>query len=270
MTTTIKRKARVALVGGANSPKLYAALQIAFGLTGNYQRIIVIDSTGKADRYSILGDYHVCEIHPQSTPDRYSSLLNIVQGTPHDAVILDLTSEWRSVTAQVNEYNYQQVLRSHRTFMQQLKFSCTHIIALVDSERKLAYRDKGGNCKLHFENRIVQMEGVENFFTTVLRLDRKGYATTEKDLTGMLPKDKQFKPDALSGAVLHDWCSKGRTVVPEELQKKIDACTSLGELYNLLFSSEVTDAEMVSAFTQKRIDLEAEFDIQAGQDAYPF
>lgn len=272
MLHPIRRKMRLSLFGQTAAPKLFTALQIAYGLCGDWNKVLVLDSTGKAQRYQTLGPYQTFGLHPLSTPERYGSLLQIVQSCRMEVIVLDnFSDEWRhGVSAQLNGFNYQDVLNAHRTLMKMIRFSAEHIICCVDFERKLAYRDKEGNRKLHYEERPVQQEGIERYFTTVLRIDRKGNATALKDLTKTLPEDKPFKVTPQIGALLQDFCCEGQTIVPKDLQERINACQSLGELYTLMFSEELSDVEMVSAFTKRRLELEDQRQRELEGSEYPF
>jgi hypothetical protein len=272
MLQPIRRKMRLSLFGQTAAPKLFTALQIAYGLCGDWNRIMVLSSSGKADRYQTLGPYQTFDVHPLSTPERYASLLNIVQSCRMDVIILDnFSDEWRhGVSAQLNDFNYQDVLNAHRTLMKMIRFSAEHIICCVDTERKLSYRDREGNRKLHYSERPVQQEGIDRYFMTVLSLDRKGNATVLKDLTNTLPENKPFKITPQVGALLQDFCCEGQTVVPRELQNRINSCESLGELYTLMFSEECSDVEMIGAFTKRRLELEDQHQRKLESSEYPF
>lgn len=272
MLNPIRRKMRLSLFGQTNAPKLFTALQIAYGLCGDWNRIMVLSSSGKAERYQALGPYQTFDIHPLSTPERYGSLLQIVQSCRLEVIILDsFSDEWRhGVSAQLNDFNYQDVLNSHRTLMKMIRFSAEHIICCIDTERKLAYRDKEGNRKLHYTERPVQQEGIERYFMTVLRIDRKSNASVVKDLTRTLPEDKPFKVTPQIGALLQDFCCEGQTVIPKDLQERINACHSLGELYALMFAEDLSDVELIGAFTKRRLELEDLHQRKLEGSEYPF
>ena len=51
---------RLALQGASGSGKTYSSLLIAYGMTGDWSKVAVIDSeNGSADLYAHLGDYRV-------------------------------------------------------------------------------------------------------------------------------------------------------------------------------------------------------------------
>ena len=53
-------KMRLALSGASGSGKTYGALLIAYGMTGDWSKIAVIDSENcSADLYAHLGEYNV-------------------------------------------------------------------------------------------------------------------------------------------------------------------------------------------------------------------
>ncbi len=253
-----RKRVRLAITGPAAAPKLFTALQMAYGLTGAWDRIIVIGSSPRDTIYQHLGAYHVLTISRGASPQRYSDLLNLCSGCNKDVVIYSgLSDEWREgVAAYLNTAHYEEALRAHRFLFDMIRYSPAHVIACIDSKKKLLYQEGEGIGKIKFGYVPVQEENFDRHFTTVLSLDKKGMATVEKDTSKMLPGGPAFKPSVQAGALLQDWCYDGCPLISLEMQHRIDRCSNLAELYQLLFDLEIEDGETISAFTRRRLELE--------------
>lgn len=262
---------KLALVGSTASPKLFSAIQLAYGLCGSYERIIVIGSSPKDTLYQHIGHYSTLFVPPDATPQRYMDLLNLVGPCGKEVIIFSTFSlEWKAVTKHLSGSYYEDVLRSHNTLMKVLRHAPRHVIVCIDEERNLIKMNTEGIPKIDLSKQMVQQPSIEKNFTTVLKIDKKGTASVIKDLTQTLP---QFlHPTYQAGAMLQDWCRDGKPYVPEELQQKINDCNSLRELYQLLFDLDLDDIELISAFTKRRLELTAdqpEFEvISGGQDEH--
>jgi len=256
-------KIKLALIGErSSSPTLFTALQIGFGLCGKWERIIVIGSSDNDGRYQHVGNYGILFIPSDATPQRYMDLLNIIGACGKDVIILSsLSSEWKhGVTAHLSSSYYEEVLRAHNTFMSILRHFPQHIIACIDTERSFVKMNAEGIPKLRLSRDIVQQPGFEKNFSCVLKIDRKGKAEVRKDITKVLPQQHPFYPGYQLGAILQDWCRDGKSYVSEDVQQKLNECNSMTELYQLLFDLDVDDSELISAFTRRRLELQAKED----------
>ncbi|NTS42744.1 hypothetical protein HRG84_17730 [Flavisolibacter sp. BT320] len=252
-------KMKLALTGPTTSPKLFTALQLAYGLTGDWRRIIVIGSSSNIGQYQHLGGYNTLGIAKDATPSRYRELTDIATSCGKDVVILsNLTDEWQyGVLQHVNSSYYADALCSHRTLLLALKHAPVHVIGCIDTRTTFLQKDGEGRHKLRQEQPIQQQDFATHF-TTVLNLDKRGGARVEKDGTGIFQKDEPFKVGLHHGALLSDWCRGGDPVISLELQHRIDRCTSLSELYQILFETDVDDADVMTAFTRRRLQLDEE------------
>lgn len=257
MQTNKRNKVRLALTGPALAPKLFTALQIAHGLSGHWQRIIVLGSSVKDGQYQHLGPYEVYNLPLDAPPQRYTALLNLCGGSAKDVIIFSgFSNEWQEgVTGYTNTGLYDEVLKAHHHFFAVVAGSPVHIIACVETKKKLLFGE--GSRKFRFINIPVQQEGFERHFTCVLSVNKQGMARAQKDATKTLPVDGAFKPSLQTGAALQDWCAGGSPVVSRQIQQCINRCNNLAELYRLLFELELEDSEIISAFTQRRLELEA-------------
>lgn len=251
-------KIKLALTGHSTAPKLLTALKLAYGLSRDWNRVISIGCSARDAQFQHLGAYHTLHIDTDATPSRYTELLNLATGCGKDVLILStLSNEWcRGVQDHLDSSCFQDVLRAHRTLFQWMRHAPVHIICLIDSRTIFLQRDEEGRRKLRQEQ-LVQQPGVEDHFTSVLHLDRRGNASVRTDVTGTFPTGAPFSITFDSDTLLFDWC---RRVEPEDssrMQERVNACTSIHELHQLLFTVECDDTEALNALTRRRMELEA-------------
>ena len=85
-------KMRLALAGASGSGKTYSSLLIAYGMTGNWSKIAVIDSENcSADLYAHLGSYQVLTLDNYA-PETYIEAIGICEQTGAEVIIIDSIS----------------------------------------------------------------------------------------------------------------------------------------------------------------------------------
>lgn len=259
MSTNKSNKIKLALTGPPPAPKLFNALQLAYGLCGSWERIIVVGSSSNDGRYQHLGAYSTLGIAKDATPQRYTELLNISASCGKDVVIFSsLSDEWQyGVSHHLNTSYYEDVLKSHRMLFHVMRHAPVHVIACIETRNVFLQKDEKGKRRLSTEQ-IIQQPGIEKQFTTVLRMDKRGYAGVAKDGAKVFDVEQRFKISLHHGARLHDWCRGGDPVISLELQHRIDCCSTLSELYQLLFELDADDLDVLSAFTRKRLEMDEE------------
>lgn len=253
-----RNKIKLGVVGPYAAPKLFSALQVAYGLCGSWERILVIGSSHKDSQYQHMGPYGTIYIPSDAPPQRYMELLNLAGTCGKDVVIFSsFSQEWEEgVTRHFSSSYYEELLRAHRSLMRTMNQFPLHVIACLDNRKTLSCQDETGSLRLRLASRTIQQEGIERYFTAVLSVEKKGRATLVKDLTGTLPTEDPFALTVQVGAMLQDWCCGGKPVVPKELQQKIDGCVTLRDLYQLLFEVDMDDESLFLAFSRRRMELE--------------
>ncbi|RZK45622.1 MAG: AAA family ATPase, partial [Pedobacter sp.] len=88
---------RVLLQGPSGSGKTYSSLLLAYGLTGSWSSIAIIDTENKsADLFEHLGKYRVLVLEPPYTPERYIEALKVCELAGVQVIIIDsLSQEWQ-------------------------------------------------------------------------------------------------------------------------------------------------------------------------------
>jgi hypothetical protein len=254
------RKMRIALLGIPKAPKLYTALQLAYGLCGDWNKIIVLGSSPKQECFHQLGEYNTLNIPDDAMPQRYMEALNLVGCSGKQVVIFSsFSNEWKEgVSKHLHASYYEEVLRSHSSLMRVLRYSPMHVICCVDTQRKFSYTDHEGRPVFKFVQEAIQQCGFERNFTSVAQIGHKGNATSLRDATGHLPKGEKMMLSSLTGAYLHEWCIKTKNRVPESLQQRIDSCNTMEQLNELMWEEEPEETVLLEAFTKRMLELEAQ------------
>lgn len=87
---------KMGLQGPSGSGKTYSGLFLAYGLTGNWNKVVVIDSENhSADLYSHLGEYSVLTIGAPFSPEKYIEAITLCEASGMEVIIIDsISQEW--------------------------------------------------------------------------------------------------------------------------------------------------------------------------------
>jgi CO dehydrogenase nickel-insertion accessory protein CooC1 len=89
-----KAKIKLAVQGSSGSGKSKSSLLIAKGLTGDFSKVIVIDTeNGSADLYAHLGSYKVLPMQAPYTPEKYIKAIDICIKAGAECIIIDSISQ---------------------------------------------------------------------------------------------------------------------------------------------------------------------------------
>lgn len=182
-------KMRLALAGASGSGKTYSALLIAYGMTGDWSRIAVIDSENcSADLYAHLGGYQVLTLENYA-PKTYIEAIGICEQAGAEVIIIDSISHcWDYLldfhaNLQGNSFaNWAKVTPRQNAFIQRILTSSCHVICTMRSKQDYVLLDKNG--KMVSEKvglKAVQRDNVDYEFTAVLDIAKNHKATTSKD-----------------------------------------------------------------------------------------
>jgi hypothetical protein len=218
--TRTKAKIRLGLSAVSGGGKTYSALQIAYGLAGDWNKVAVIDTeNGSADLYAHLGDYSVLSLKDTS-PESYIKAISECEMAGMDVIIVDsITHEWEFCLQEQDRLGgtYQawgKITPRHNAFIKSMLNSPSHIITTV--RRKQDYEmTKDGNGKMKVEKaglKEVTRDGWEYELTVNLEMDMQHNATASKDRTGLFMGNPSFIPSIATGEAIKDWCDSGLDV----------------------------------------------------------
>ena len=156
-------KMRLALQGASGSGKTYSSLLIAYGMTGDWSKIAVIDSENcSADLYAHLGGYQVLTLENYA-PETYIEAIGICEQAGAEVIIIDSISHcWDYLldfhaNLQGNSFaNWAKVTPRQNAFIQRILTSSAHVICTMRSKQDYVLSDKNGKKKFG----IAQVESI--------------------------------------------------------------------------------------------------------------
>jgi hypothetical protein len=219
-----KSPLKVGFSGPSGSGKTYSALLAAHGMTGNWEKIAVIDTENRsAELYSHLGGYFVNPLTAPFPPEKYIEAIAECEKAGIQVIIIDsITHEWDGVGGCLElqaQYggkyqDWAKVTPRHQKFINAIIQSPCHVFTTV--RRKQDYdMAKDANGKLTVTKvgtKEVTREGFEYELTLSMEIDINHMARASKDRTGLFSKRPEFVIDERFGAELLKWHDSGAAV----------------------------------------------------------
>lgn len=221
-------KLKIGMSGASGFGKTYSALLLAYGITGDWEKIAVIDTENdSASLYSDLGEYNALSLSAPYSPERYIEAIDTCVSAGMECVIIDsITHEWDGVGGCLDIQNqlggkYQdwaKVSPRHQKFIDTILQSPVHVITTV--RRKQDYEmTKGSDGKVKVEKagtKEVTREGFEYELTLNFELINENHmAKPSKDRTGLFADKPEHIITSETGKRLIEWANSG---VDEEKQ----------------------------------------------------
>lgn len=242
--TRKQAKIKLALQGPSGSGKTFSALQMAFGLSNDWNKIAVIDTENhSADLYAHLGSFNVLPLEKPFSPERYIEAIAVCESAGMDVIILDsITHEWdgsggildihQAMTG--NSFtNWSKVTPRHNAFVQKFLQSSCHIIATIRTKQDYVLSEKNGKMVPEKVGlKAVTREGMDFEFTLVFDLDIKHMASASKDRTGLFMDKPEARITSEMGQKILQWCNEGKSA--EQLKQEIQVATSVERLRDIL------------------------------------
>lgn len=253
-----KTKIRIGLAGPSGSGKTYSALQMAYGIAGNWQDVYIIDTeNGSADLYSDVGNFNVLTLEKPFSPDRYVEAIHACEEAGAQVIIVDsITHEWSGEGGCLDIQDklggrfqdWAKVTPMHNRFIQALLTSKAHIITTVRSKTDYAMtQDSKGSKVQKVGMKPETREGFEYEMTTTFDLNINNLAEASKDRTGLF-KGKSpaiITPD--TGKTIVDWANSGIDM-QAELKRLLELKGKTQEpilaTYKVLSLSELSTAQV--------------------------
>lgn len=196
--TRQQAKLRIWLSGPSGSWKTYSALQIAYWLCGDWQKIALIDTENwSGELYSHLWDYNVLTLTAPFSPERYIEAIKTCENAGIEVIIIDsITHEWDwpggiieiSNNMQGNSFtNWWKLTPRHNAFINAILQSTCHILTTVRRKQEYALWKDEKTWKSTVEKlwlKEITREWFEYELTINFDIDRENHlATASKDRT---------------------------------------------------------------------------------------
>lgn len=233
--TREKSKLRLALAGVSGAGKTLSALYIAYGITGDWSKIALIDTEhGRAKFYANRSDLHTGtflyqEMTPPYAPERYMAMVSegaaavgpdgvvIVDSFSHawnnEGGVLDIKAEIEKKPGK-NSYTAWSDAGRYQTSLVNtvLAVNCHTIVTMrVKMEYAMEQNDRGKMQPVKIGLAPVQRDDTEYEFDIVLNINRDHTAFASKDTTFLDKWSGIITPEI--GSSLKDWLDNG--VEPE-------------------------------------------------------
>lgn len=267
-------KLRLNIASPSGFGKTYGALLIAYGITGNWPKIAVIDTENdSASLYSHLGDFKTISLNPPFSPDRYIEAIKICEDAGMEVIIIDsITHIWKGQGGILEYQNslggrYQDWAKAtplYQRWLTAILQSKSHVITTNRKKQGYSMITEGNKTKVEkvgMEDEI--RDGYEYEMTLALEIvNDKHLARASKDRTGLFVDKPEFLIAVEVGKAILQWCNEGKeTAEPSKnnlpnqltLQKKIEGCKTVEELLELYKSQTQQNQQKYSVlFTKKR------------------
>ena len=240
-----KVKIKLGLQGPSGSGKTYSALLLAYGLTGDWNKITEIDTENhSASLYAHLGDYNVLHLSAPYTPESYIEAIRYCITEGMEVIILDsISHEWEGSGGILDTHSkmtgnsftaWAKLTPRHNAFVQEVLQSPAHILATIRSKQDYVLVDKNGKMipeKVGLKG--ITRDGMDYEFTIVFELDIKHNAIANKDRTSLFIDKPEFRISSVTGKIILEWCNNGKDITVDEISQRIGECKSIQELFSL-------------------------------------
>lgn len=229
-------KLRIGLSWPSWSWKTYSALQIAYWLTWDWEKIAVIDTeNGSADLYSHLWEYNVLHLEADFSPEKYIEAIKVCEEAWVEVIVIDSTShewEWKWWCLEINEKIAQTKFKGntwsawsvttprHQKFIEAITQSSCHIITTARSKTDTIQTEDRKIKKVWLKD--IQREWFEYEMTLMFNIDRDWHlAIASKDRTNLFIDRDPFLITQKTWEEIKEWnLSWEKTKPLEEIQQE--------------------------------------------------
>ena len=230
--TRKKAKLRMALTGVSGAGKTLGALYIAYGISGDWNKVALIDTEHErgrfyADRADLgTGGFLYQSFAPPYSPERYQQLVSggaqavgpdgvvIVDSFSHawsnEGGVLDIKDRIASQSGKNNYTAWNEAGKVQNGLVNSLLSADCHVIVTMRSKMDyiLSENDHGKPQPVKVGLAPVQRDDVEYEFDIVLDIARSHMATPSKDTTFLDKYGAVITPDL--GRQLKAWLDEGK------------------------------------------------------------
>ena len=223
-------KIKLGFSGASGFGKTVSALRVAYGITGNWDDIAVIDTENdSASLYAnhtlkdgfVIGEFNAISLTPPYTPERYIEAIEACEKAGIKACIIDsITHEWDGKGGCLDIHaelggrfdHWAKVTPRHRAFIDKILQCNMHVLTTV--RRKQDYdmvkNDKGKIEPVKVGTKEVTKDGFEYELTVNFELvNEKHLAKASKDRTGMFADAPEVVLTEKTGEKIREWCESG-------------------------------------------------------------
>ncbi len=229
--TRKKAKLRLALTGVSGAGKTLSALYIAYGVTGDWGKVALIDTEHERARFYAnrsdlgTGEFLYQALVPPYSPDRYKEMVAEgakAVGTDGVVIVDSFSHAWNNeggvldikdrIAKQANKNSYtawNEAGKEQNSLVNTILAVNCHTIVTMRSKMDYALQEneRGKQVPVKVGLAPVQRDDTEYEFDIVLDISRDHIATASKDVTFLDKYGKVITPEL--GIQLADWLNTG-------------------------------------------------------------
>jgi hypothetical protein len=240
-----KVKIKMNIASPSGFGKTYSSLQLGIGITGNWEKIAVIDTENdSASLYSHLGPFKTLRLDPPYTPDRYIEAIETCEKAGMELIIIDsITHVWKGQGGILEYQNalggrYQDWAKAtplYQKWLNKILQSNCHII--TTNRKKQAYNMITEGNRTKVEKIGLEDEIRESYdYEVMLAFDivnKNHMAKASKDRTGLFVNLPEFVITPETGRIILNWCQSGSEITADVILGRIGDCSTIQELLSL-------------------------------------
>jgi hypothetical protein len=260
-------KLRLGISGASGFGKTHSALLLAYGMTGEWSKIAVIDTeNSSASLYSDLGEFNVLDLSAPYSPQRYIEAIEVCEKAGIEVIVIDsITHEWNGsggcldIQAKLGGrfQDWAKVTPLHQSFIDKILQSTCHII--TTTRRKVDYSlDVVGNRTqvVKHGTKEITREGFEYELTVNFELVNDNHlAKASKDRTGLFMNRPEFIITSKTGERLLSWCNAKPTTI-KDVVGQINGALTISELTKTYNENPSFQQSLQPQFKSKKEQLE--------------
>lgn len=275
-------KIKIGLSGSSGSGKTASALLLAYGMTGDWGKIALIDTENRSSELyvgakfgdTVIGDFNVIHLAPPFSPERYIECIQAcMEVNDIEVVILDsMSHEWDGKGGVLDIHsnmpgnsftNWGKLTPRHNRFIDAIIQANKFVICTMRTKQDYVLTEKNGKqVPEKVGLKAITREGVDYEFTLVFDIDIKHNVTASKDRTALFMDKPDFVITPETGKTIKAWCETGMVEsIPElsvtdisSIKEQIKLMNDKAELtgyWNQLSNEAKTNKEIMAAFKAK-------------------
>jgi hypothetical protein len=263
-------KLRLNIASPSGFGKTYGALLIAYGITGNWEKIGVVDTENdSASLYSHLGEFKTLSLSPPYSPDRYMQAIRICEDAGVEVIIIDsVTHVWKGQGGLLEYQNslggrYQDWAKAtpiYQKWLNSILQPKCHIVTTCRKKQAYNMITEGNKTKVEKAGLDDEIrDGYEYEMTLALEIiNDKHRARASKDRTGLFAGKPEFLIAVETGKQIMEWCNQGVASDPEknDFADRINACINFAELSNLYAMNPERQQTYQAHFSRRKKELQ--------------
>ncbi len=259
-------KLRVGISGASGFGKTYSAILMAYGMTGDYSKIAVIDTENQsASLYSDLGNYNVVTLTEPYSPERYIKAIELCEKAEMEVIVIDsITHEWTGTGGclQIHEklggrfQDWAKISPRHQAFIDKILQSKCHIITTTRRKTDYSMDSSSGKTKvIKHGTKEITRDGFEYELTVNFELINDNHlASVSKDRTKLFTGKPEFVINSATGKKLMAWCNNGVNV--KRAEEEIIQCETVEGLRHIYTKYPNFQSELLPKMMARKAEIE--------------